>query len=181
MRSYLHLLAQEAFFFDDETWQVLGVHHVPGSGTVCPPHKFGVVDGPPPPHSDRVHVEAIPEDAEYIGFPAFKFVFSFDPALGKLRGGNDDQTVPGSDEAKLVKRLRELEAGLTHPTAAAAAVHVCPSGKCCCLSALTRGTRHFSKGAHGHVCGLLRLLERKQQVLPPLARPCGRRNHRGGM
>lgn len=95
MRSYLHLLAQEAFFFDDETWQVLGVHHVPGS--------------------DRVHVEAIPEDAEYIGFPAFKFVFSFDPALGKLRGGNDDQTVPGSDEAKLVKRLRELEAarGLT--------------------------------------------------------------------
>ena len=67
------------------------------------------------PHSDRMHVEAIPEDAEYIGFPAFKFVFSFDPALGKLREGNDDQTVPGSDEAKLVKRLRELEAGL--PTA----------------------------------------------------------------
>jgi hypothetical protein len=33
VRSYLHLLAQEAFFFDDETWQVLGVHHVPGSGT----------------------------------------------------------------------------------------------------------------------------------------------------
>ena len=127
------------------------------------------------PHSDRVHVEAIPEDAEYIGFPAFKFVFSFDPALGKLREGNDDQTVPGSDEAKLVKRLRELEAGL--PTA-----HAPPSvRKVLFVRAHSRHTPHFSKGAHGHLCGLLRLLERKQQVLPPLARPCGGRNHRGGM
>ena len=41
VRSYLHLLAQEAFFFDDETWQVLGVHHVPGSGTEASESRRG--------------------------------------------------------------------------------------------------------------------------------------------
>jgi hypothetical protein len=93
VRTYLHLLAQEAFFFEDETWQVLGVHHEPGSACV--------------------HVEAIPEDAAYIGYPAFKFVFSFDPALGKCR--QDEGLVEGSDEAELVQRLRKLETakGLT--------------------------------------------------------------------
>jgi hypothetical protein len=46
-------------------------------------------------------VEAIPEDAEYIGIPAFRFVFNFDPALAKLRlaGANPE----------VEQRLRELE------------------------------------------------------------------------
>jgi len=93
VRTYLHLLAQEAFFFEDETWQVLGVHHELDSACL--------------------HVEAIPEDAAYIGYPAFKFVFSFDPALAKCR--HDDELVGGSDEAELVQRLRKLETakGLT--------------------------------------------------------------------
>jgi hypothetical protein len=59
-----------------------------------------------------VHVEAIPEDAAYIGYPAFKFVFSFDPALGKCR--QDEGLVEGSDEAELVQRLRKLETGAPH-------------------------------------------------------------------
>jgi hypothetical protein len=33
VRSYLHLLAQEAYFFEDETWEVLGMQQGPGNGT----------------------------------------------------------------------------------------------------------------------------------------------------
>lgn len=36
IRKNLHLLAQLAFFFEDETWEVLGIQHDPVTGT----HSF---------------------------------------------------------------------------------------------------------------------------------------------
>jgi hypothetical protein len=58
VRENMRWLAKEAYFFDDEDWNVVGIFHDKSR--------------------QRLHVEAIPTGNEdYIGYPAFKFIFDF--------------------------------------------------------------------------------------------------------
>lgn len=69
-------------------------------------------------------MEAIPEDAEYIGFPAFKFIFSFDPEVAKVRDQQHDGEDPTSEAAELRARLRKREEGR---------LSLIPSPSLCCV------------------------------------------------
>jgi len=81
VRADLARLVQRAYFFGEEDWEVLGVHHEYDGDDEEGVEGTGGAKGH---HQHQLHVEAIPEEAEDIGFPAFKFVFAF------TRSASDD-------------------------------------------------------------------------------------------